>query len=736
MNSRCSVVHRQRVAPSFEEPAPGPARGRRGIDRAHLLGMILALCLAPSAARANETELLKTDSPTPYVHRLTLYDHEGIAISPGDVEPQPYSPRATCSKCHPYTTISHGWHFNEPDANAPAGRPGEPWLLPNADGTAMPISGRGWPGTRSLADADLSQWDFVKRFGHHTPGGGYGAPAEEAMAESDESFRWPISGQLEIDCMFCHSADQQHDPAEAAAQIERENFRWAPTAALRLAVIRGDAKDVPDDFDPFMPPSPDYPNMSLPEVVYDARRFDADERVWFNITRRVPNERCTFCHASRIVGDDAPAAWEHEQDVHLAAGLLCVDCHRHGIDHATTRGYPGEAHATTQPTKAALTCAGCHLGTADATTVRAALGGRYAAPHPQHRGLPPLHFERMTCTACHSGSWPQMQPRRVQTALAHQLGIASRERSADTSPAIFAPVFGHDQDGRIAPQRAMVAPADGDGHRLHRWSYAHDVRPAAQSLGVNGCGDCHADDSPIVFGGYLGGDADFARLLSPTTGDDVQDMTALRGDNRTLANLWPLGFALRPAFKIYGFVCAAIIAVLLMRAAWDGMGQVVFARSVPTVVDLEPTPTAARLRGLGHLFHALVAIGVITQAATAFGSEVVFGTFGGWALLTHMAGAGLVVTGLTGTALLWARHGQFGIDTGATSGQKWLFWLGLLAGLGVMLTMLAAMLPVFGYVEQHALIELHEKFAIALLALVVIHTLVSLGARRRKLSPE
>ncbi len=152
--------------------------------------------------------------------------------------------------------------------------------------------------------------------------------------------------------MFCHSIDQQHDPAEASRQIEKENFRWAPTVALGLGVVRGEARKAPDDWDPSQPANPDYPERTGPKLIYDKSRFDVDNRVLFSITRRPPAARCYFCHSYRLVGPGSPEAWQTDQDVHLAAGLTCVDCHRNGIDHMITRGYEGETTPTTPPAAA------------------------------------------------------------------------------------------------------------------------------------------------------------------------------------------------------------------------------------------------------------------------------------------------------------------------------------------------------------------------------------------------
>lgn len=688
-----------------------------------------------SFASADAPELLRTDSRAPYVHRITLYDHDGVAISPTDEPAKPYSPRATCGKCHNYAEISHGWHFNASDANTLPGRPGEPWfLVDEKTGGVQAISGRGWPGTQKPADAGLTNWRFVKRFGHHLPGGGFGEPPDEVIKKSPERVRWGISGKLEIDCMVCHAADQQHDPTEAARQIEKENFRWIPTLALGLGVLRGEARRLPDDWDPDLPASPDYPDRKAPELIYDKMRFDADDRVLFSITRRVPNERCYFCHTPRIVGELAPDAWETDQDVHLAAGLLCVDCHRHGEDHMITRGYDGEACKMLEPAKASLSCRGCHLGLADAGSMAAALGGRLRAPFPEHEGFPPLHFEKLSCTVCHSGPWPHATTVPVQTAAAHGLGIATRDRTATTPPLIAAPAFVRQDNEVIVPMR-LTAPAGAAEPAAHlAWPLAHDVRPAAQALGIGGCTDCHATDAPLFAGDVQVGDRHWR-------------MSALIDYDAALANMWGIGFRFRPAFKVFGFLCAAVVALILARSMLDVFYHTVLGADVAAGLSTgrdvaaglstgrrSPAETRATLGGVGltrweHIAHAVAVAGVLVQAATAFGSKLLGSELDGWVLMAHMAGAGLFILGLTETALLWAARCRLGSASGLTAVQKWMFWLALAAGFAVMLPMLLAMLPVFGTDGQEELVEFHGAAAIVLLIVMVLHTLVSLRAR-------
>lgn len=600
------------------------------------------------AEQKQPSATLKSDSRAPYVHRLTLYDHDGKAINPSDELAAPYSPRATCGKCHDYSAIRGGWHFNADRPNVDAGRPGEPWIFTDSRmGLQIPISARGWPGTFKPQKLGLSHWQFVLAFGHHLPGGGLGDPADDVVKPSAEAARWNISGRLEIDCMFCHSADSLHDPAEAERQIERQNFRWSPTAALGLAVVRGEARTVPDDWDPVAPPNPDFPERQPPKVIYDRTRFDADDRVFFNITRRPPVGRCYFCHSVREVGSDAPQRWQQAGDVHIAAGMVCTDCHRNDIGHMITRGYPGErlGGSLALPTPeftAALSCAGCHLGVERATAAAVRLGGRMGAPHPLHRGIPAMHFDILTCTACHSGPWPDKDPRFIQTAMAHGLGIASRERSDSQLPRLIEPIFARLADGKIAPQRliwpsywarlksdvieplplariqaaAKVLPrskakplptnpltddeiaallaefgkqADANGEpvyvrdgwvyrrngagqvsaeahpggRPYLWPLAHDVRPAAQSLGVRGCTDCHAADAPIYFGRVA--------VTGGSSTPPVKAMYEIANLDARLARLWAASFGFRPAVVWITAVCALVLGMLVMRAVWQAL---------------------------------------------------------------------------------------------------------------------------------------------------------------------
>lgn len=422
--------------------------------------MLRRLCMVPVAAvtlaacaaaqTAPEPRPLRSESRSTYLHRITLYDHDGKAIDPAEPDAPPYSPKATCSKCHEYGSISHGWHFNAFEASGQNGRSGEPWLLTDARcGVALPVSARGWVGSVTPSQAGLSPWDFILTFGRHLPGGGVGELDPEARDADPHARRWALSGPLEIDCMICHDASGAHDPAEIERQLERENLRWSATAALGLGVIRGDAKRLPEDFDPLSPPTD---AARPPQVVYDRARFDADNRVFFDIARQPSAERCYFCHTVRETGDAAPRRWETPGDVHLAKGMNCAQCHRNGIDHMMTRGDGGGRHDRQSDPGAILTCVGCHLGDAND---RPPTAGWYGAPRPEHWGIPPLHFERMTCTSCHAGPWPADHAAVMQTSLSHKLGIPTKDKRDGSPPTIAGPIFARDDAGRVAPFREV-----------------------------------------------------------------------------------------------------------------------------------------------------------------------------------------------------------------------------------------------------------------------------------------
>jgi hypothetical protein len=482
-------------------------------------------------------------------------------------------------------------------------------------------------------------------FARQFPGGG---PGEIDSENPEEIFRSFISGKLQANCLTCHNAHPGQNQAEYALQIARQNLRWAAAGASELASVTGSAKSMPDTFDYKMPHALENPELRPPTVVYRDNIFDSQNKVLFNIVKDVPDERCYFCHSN--FDPHAGEKWSQHEDVHIAAGLKCVDCHRHGIDHNITRGYENEDTASRNPLAVSLSCRGCHV---EDESSKNPSTGRLGAPVAEHKGIPPIHFDKLTCTACHSGSWPEGKTIATKTSRAHALGTLNVNKSTDALPHIIYPVFSKQsgtlvhgpsslmtlKGGAIGPHKLIwpafwaqlqenkVAPIDIEtvrsvtsnlifqetensgswpgiseeqiaqvlsslkdktdgtptyvtGGRLYQltnddklsasdhhaaspylWPIAHDVRPAAQSLGVNGCGDCHSTDSPFVFGMVQVNSPVLSKKLSSKTMVDFQGADAL------YMNLFALTFLFRPFFKTVSIIAVLIIgAVLLVYA--------------------------------------------------------------------------------------------------------------------------------------------------------------------------
>ena len=396
----------------------------------------------------------------------------------------------------------------------------------------------------------LGTFDLAKAFGPFHPGGGrfefdaQGNRYDERMTSepkpptTDPDYyraKWDQSGVLEHDCLVCHALSG-YDHIERAAQIDRGNFKWAPTVGAGLGKIEGWGKNT--------------------KVVYHPAAFGPEGKVHLEIGDP-PDNNCLFCHRRPAVG---PTVWADclEADVHSHSGLHCVDCHTAGPDHVLA----GDPSAQT-PRFATLTCEGCHAS------------GRLGAPVPQHEGLPRLHLDKIGCEVCHSGPRPRDIPLVLEEPTDPTWGVILSSKKP-SGPKVFAAVckrgpdgklhlfsrmlpsfFGNAAGGDLVPLKPRsilsrfrrvlreLKDDDGDGtpemntqteiatvlKALKRSSVVpvylhggkayslddkgklrstanpladpidrpmfHNVRPAPQALGARGCLECHEDDSPF-----------------------------------------------------------------------------------------------------------------------------------------------------------------------------------------------------------------------------------------------
>ncbi len=561
------------------------------------------------------------------VHLIQAIDEDSATIRLSDQPHLPFSTANTCGKCHDYSKISHGWHFNAGLKGVDDGRPGHPWLfVDKKTGTQIPLSLRHWEGVYKPADIGLSAMEFVQLFGRQMPGGGIGE--NDSLRAGDDLMRWEVTGNLDVNCLSCHNAAHQQDQAEWADQVKKMNFRWASTAASGLAKVLGSAKDLPVNYDIYWGEAPDAEQMS-PHVYYNAHNFNKKSEVFFDITAKSPNERCYACHSTIEAGTQK---WRHDGDVHIQAGMLCVDCHKNGLDHAISRGYESDIHAGTE------TCESCHLG-----------GGDHKAPKPAHEGFPLSHFEELSCTACHSGILPQEESGMVKTSMGHGLGVHGSNKSAAVLPHIISPVFVEDEDNekitphnliwpsfwaemkgdsikplnvikysgtisafientdsmntgnwltfnentvklildslKSAKESAVANPVYISGGKLYKisdgklisaehvaakpymWAVAHDVRPAKQALGAGGCSDCHSLSSPFFFG----------KILIDTPVDSLKEntvrMASFEDSNVVTEWLFSFSFFFRPWLKLIILIGVLVIFAIVVIYAFRGLGK-------------------------------------------------------------------------------------------------------------------------------------------------------------------
>ena len=344
-----------------------------------------------------------------------LRDEAGNAIDPvqGVNADAPYSPRQTCGAdgCHDYDKITEGFHFQqgrgEPVPAALAerynwvtspGNYGGTWCSP------APLYSQLAPKHNTDARLiDMTSFDFITPAGcgNCHPGGGpleldrdgrrYDAwmrdpasgltPGGENNLDGDYyKARWSETGVIEADCLLCHMPE--YDYAKRNAQLAALNFRWAASAGAGFGTVTGSVKDGAD-----------------PVVAYDTSRFDERGNVRVHLVPEPRNETCLRCHA-KPGWKKRGAAFSARTDVHLAAGMRCVDCHAAGSRAADPRISGREEHqfgkgddpsgwVRNDLDDTVRSCESCHLD------------GWHNAPRATHEWLPPLHLDRLACPTCH-----------------------------------------------------------------------------------------------------------------------------------------------------------------------------------------------------------------------------------------------------------------------------------------------------------------------------------------------
>jgi cytochrome b subunit of formate dehydrogenase len=380
------------------------------------VSVILALGLAGSGAAVGAPPAAADPSSRPagVCPPFHLRDGQGAKIDPvaGVNATVPYSPRQTCGAtgCHDYEKITRGYHFTQGQGEAPTADQRARYAWATSPGNF----GGNWCSPAPLyrylspkdnpspARMDMTAFDFfTSSCGTCHPGGGSAEldrsgkrydrwmadPASGLQPGAENRFdgdyykaRWSETGVLEADCLLCHLPT--YDSAERQAQLGKWNLRWAATAGARLAAVTGSVKD-----------------GKPVEVTYDTGRFDTDGTLKLSLVRQPRNEACLGCHA-QPAWKKRGANYRGRTDVHLRAGLKCVDCHPAGRfardprissreEHQFAKGDDPGGLVRNDLDDTVVGCAECHDT------------GRHGAPAAKHPGLPALHLDRIACQTCH-----------------------------------------------------------------------------------------------------------------------------------------------------------------------------------------------------------------------------------------------------------------------------------------------------------------------------------------------
>ena len=365
------------------------------------------------------------------VHKIALLDAEGETVSPHDANPTAMSTSKTCAQCHDLDAMKGGSHFRTglDKDEAKQSVTVEPWFaIDRKTGSQIPLSLRGQGGAYHPTQLGFAFWEWTRDFGRHFPGGGIAADERAIAEKAGPHNRWNVTGPLEPNCFACHANSAEYDHSEWVRQIYRENFSGAMSAALGIAEVDGMNSRLPEFWTPSRGPNPDDRVFQVPqEMHYEMSKFDEKDRTVLPIGRP-KNENCLACHS---VTEKGMEAHEIQGDVHLRAGLSCIDCHKNGMDHRIKT----------------TSCAECHT--------KGDSNGKLRGPRPKHTGFPLVHFEKLSCTVCHSGVTKGGRLAEVRTSRANRIGVYGRSQWATSAPHILEPVFTKDVDGKIRPNRVM-----------------------------------------------------------------------------------------------------------------------------------------------------------------------------------------------------------------------------------------------------------------------------------------
>jgi len=229
--------------------------------------------------------------------------------------------------------------------------------------------------------------------------------------------------------------------------VALQNFRYAPAAASGLALVTGSSKEMPDLFDYLLPASvEDSLQSKIPKVEYASSRFLPSGKMAFDIVREVKTSRCYYCHTNADVALTGSARWKANEDVHLGAG---------------SPAWSVTATDSTTTLRAGMRRRGC-LSLVPGMPHGFGCQRQCARPHGRSPPLPRRHsaapLQEVDLHRLPFRSVAEAGTRQMKNGMTHGLGEYNVNKSAQTLPHVYYPVFAQQPDGKLAPNR-LIWPA-------------------------------------------------------------------------------------------------------------------------------------------------------------------------------------------------------------------------------------------------------------------------------------
>ena len=161
-------------------------------------------------------------------------------------------------------------------------------------------------------------------------------------------------------------------------------------------------------------------------------------------------------------------------------------------------------------------------------------------------------------TVPRTGDWAPLKEEQIAQALTALGGSAEQKPVYVTGGVLYR--LG--DDGKLLPPQKHAAAAP------YMWPIAHNVRPAAQSLGVGKCTVCHSTNSAFFFGN-VAADSPVSTLIG--SGMKQYEFQGAP-HSRTWAFAW--SFVFRPWFKVVAIGSVAVIGIVLLLYALKALGAV------------------------------------------------------------------------------------------------------------------------------------------------------------------